>query len=224
MCGRFTLTKSTEEVAKTFHVERVLCSFQPSFNVAPNQLCPIVYYDRDAKRLTLEDMKWGLVPSWAKEPHSQYSTINARAETLAEKPTFKRSLPYRRCLVPVDGFYEWQKVDSSKQPYRILMKDQSLFALAGLWDEWTSKETDDILRTFTIITTDANTSMQALHNRMPVIVSKEDWETWLSPSHEELSAALELLHPYGKNDLTYYAVSTKVNSPRNNDPGLIEPV
>ncbi len=161
-------------------------------------------------------MHWGLVPSWAKDPSIGNKMINARAETITQKPSFRRPFERQRCLVPVDGFYEWQKVAGArvKIPTRIVMKDRCLFALAGIWDIWKKPDGGE-LRSFAIITTAANDLMKAIHDRMPVILAKQDWDTWLDPKCIDIPKLTGLLRSYPSDEMETYEVSTAVNSPRN---------
>lgn len=224
MCGRFTLARDEQELAKAFHIEEGIKAVNQSYNIAPSQNVPIVYVSPLTKKMTLERFKWGLIPSWAKTPSTNYSTINARAETLTTKPAFRKSLSSRRCLVPADSFFEWDKKTSPKQPFRILRKDQALFAFAGLWDEWVSSDKTEHIKTFTIITTVANELIQDLHDRMPVIIDPQNYEVWLKSNLDNLKESLKLLRPYPSEDLTFYPVSSFLNSPRNNTPECIKPL
>ena len=162
----------------------------------------------------------GLQPFWAKDAKAVKRFINARAETLAEKPSFRNLLQSRRCLVPADGFFEWQKSEHGKVPHRIMLKSEDLFSFAGLWDEWLDKGTGEILHTYTIITTEANDLVKPIHDRMPVILSPEAEELWLD-EHETQAALLSLLMPYEVDEMKAYAVSPLVNSPMNNVPEVI---
>lgn len=170
-------------------------------------------------------IRWGLVPHWAKEEAIGYKMINARAETIAEKPSYRKSFERRRCLVLADGFYEWQKVDGLKQkiPMRIMLKNKEPFAFAGLWDVWKKPDGGE-LRSFTIITTEPNDFMKAIHNRMPVILRQKDEEMWLDPDLKDTSKLLPLLVPFASKEMDAYEVSTIVNSPQNDDPQCIAPV
>lgn len=217
MCGRYSLTKPPEAMRRLFQFRRALRNLPPRYNIAPTQDAPVVRLSADGER-ELAMLRWGLVPSWSQDPKSGYSTINARAETVAEKPAFRSAFKSRRCLVPADGFYEWQKVDTRKQPYRIAMKDDGLFAFAGLWERWEKGET---IESFTIIVTQANDLLKPIHDRMPVILDPLDYEPWLDTGTSP-AAAQKLLRPFPSDAMRAYPVSTRVNSPRNDDASVIE--
>ncbi len=166
--------------------------------------------------------RWGLVPSWSAGPDSGYSMINARAETVATKPAFRRAFRQRRCLVPADGFYEWAKVGTRKQPYFIRLRSgEQPMAFAGLWEHWASHTGQDVIESFTIIVTEANDLLRPIHQRMPVILAADDYGRWLDP---EAADGRELLRLCPPESLEAHPVSTRVNNPRNNDHGLVEPV
>lgn len=184
----------------------------PSFNIAPSQISAVVTKSSDELQLT--GMKWGLIHSWSKDPQMGNKLINARSETLHEKPSFKESFKNKRCLIPVDGFIEWK----GKRPYYIRPKSQDLFAFAGLWSTWDSG--DDPLNTYTVITTEANKTLSPLHSRMPVILHPDNYEKWLTAESNTLSS---LLIPCPDEDLEYFEISTAVNSPKNNDPEVLRP-
>lgn len=201
----------------------ILCPTpEPRYNIAPGQHAPVVVLEEGRK--VLQAMQWGLVPSWAKDPAFGAKTINARAETVSEKPTFRKSFSRRRCLVLTDGFYEWRKEEGSgrKIPMRFVMKDGEPFAFAGLWDRWESPDGEG-LDSFTIVTTAANTFIEAFHHRMPVILSPDDGELWLDPETDP-EMLLRLLVPCDPERLKAYDVSTLVNSPKNDIPECIQPV
>jgi putative SOS response-associated peptidase YedK len=218
MCGRYTLVKSAKEVSERFGVE-VGKQYQPRFNAAPTQLMPVITADAPKG---LSWFHWGLVPAWSKDKAVSHKLINARAETLEEKASFRNALQRRRCLIPADGFYEWKPLGKkSKVPYRITLLNEELFAFAGLWEEYEDDE-GQMVHTFTIITTEANKSLESLHSRMPVILKKEAEGEWLKPdaSPEELKA---LLKPYAASKTRFYTVSSQVNSPATDLPALIQP-
>jgi putative SOS response-associated peptidase YedK len=169
-------------------------------------------------------MRWGLVPFWAKDGKMAFNTINAKAETITTSPTYREALKRRRCLVPADWFYEWQKVDAkTKQPYAIAMENAELFAFAGLWDKWKDKATGQTLDTYTVITTDPNELMEPIHNRMPVIVPPKDYSRWMAPA-DPAHLPVDLLRPYPADEMKAWKVSRAVGNVRNNSPGLIMPV
>lgn len=219
MCGRFTLTQPAQAVAERFGVQFVLFQFSPRYNIAPSQPVAVIIQNGERR---LEACRWGLVPFWAKDPEIGHRLINARAETLAEKPAFKYSLTRRRCLIPADGFYEWRKEGNRRVPVYIRRRDGGLFAFAGLWDEWQSPDGSP-LRTCTIITTEPNALIAAIHNRMPAILKPQDEAVWLDTSLKNPSQLLTMLHPYPEAELEAYPVSLRVNSPNNDDPSCIQP-
>lgn len=194
-------------------------SWEPRYNAAPTQRMPVVRVFDGKRELVL--LRWGLIPSWAKDPKIGNSLINARGETVHEKPAFRSAFKARRCLVPADGFYEWRKLSGgSKQPYRITMADSSPFAFAGLWERW--DKGDEPLETFTIITTTANVLVAPIHDRMPVILDPADYDAWLES--QDTTIPMALLQPYPAKRMSAYPVSTRVNSPRNDDAAVIERV
>lgn len=220
MCGRFALTQSAETVAERFEAQLVLIPLVPRYNIAPSQPVAVVLQNGERR---IEACQWGLVPFWAKDAEIGNRLINARAETLAEKPSFKHSLVRRRCLIPADGFYEWYRQGNRRIPMYIRRRDSGLFAFAGLWDEWQSP-CGSLLRTCTIITTEPNTLIAPIHNRMPAILRAEHEALWLDPSLKEPSRLLALLQPYPAEEMEVLEVSTRVNNPNNDDPSCIQPV
>lgn len=216
MCGRFSQAKDLEELYDefTFIDEPFDDIIQPRYNIAPSQLSPVIINEDGNNKLRM--FKWGLVPSWSKDTKMGYRMINARAETISEKPSFKKPFKSQRCLVIADGFYEWQKPDKkTKIPYRFTMKDKKLFAMAGLWEVW--EKEDDPLYTFTIITTSENDLMRPVHDRMPVILPEGNRQIWLDPESNEAELK-ELLVPYDSNKMDSYRVSDVVNSWKNDLP------
>lgn len=219
MCGRYTLVK-THEVAERFQVEQSSLDLAPRYNVAPGQELPVVTKHSPNQ---LEIMRWGLVPSWAKDTKVGYSMINARAEGIQDKPAFRRPLRYHRCIVPASGFYEWQKVNTkTKIPYYFHRKDDKLFGFAGLYDIHTDENGNKLL-TYTIITTNANEVVEPVHDRMPVMLLPEDEATWLDPELHDPEPLLALLKPYPTELMEAYTVSSQVNKPQNDSPALLEP-
>jgi putative SOS response-associated peptidase YedK len=217
MCGRYTVITPAPALAKRFGAQEV-GEPAPTYNAAPSQALPIV---TNAAPGQIQLVRWGLVPAWSRDPAGGPKPINARAETLAEKPSFRQLLARRRCLVLADSFYEWQATERGKIPHRILLKSEDPFAFAGLWDEWVDKESGEVHPTFTIITTEPNELMAKLHNRMPVILPSPDAErAWLA---DDLSAAQhqQLLVPYDTNLMREYAITTRVNSPAHNDAEVL---
>ena len=218
MCGRYTLRTPIDILAKGFEIEKYPSSITPNYNVAPTQEVAAVVEEDDKRKL--EMLHWGLIPSWAKDPAIGNKMINARAETVSEKPSFRKAFKVRRCLILADGFYEWQKTDDGKQPYHIKMQDDSPFAFAGLWETW--KDGEEI-RSCTIITTDANDLMKEIHHRMPVILHPEDYAMWLDSDFDEKDPLTTLLKLYPADAMQAYAVSRRVNKPSNNEPSVLEP-
>lgn len=233
MCGRYTLYHTREEIEERFAAQLVphlAADAEPRYNIAPTQTILAVTEIRGGARL-LDGFHWGLIPSWAKDPGIGSKMINARAETLAEKPSFRTALSRRRCLIPADGFYEWQDalpaVGSSKKPPKTPMHlhltGGDLFAFAGLWDEWHAPDGSP-LRSCTIITTSPNAVAAPIHDRMPVILTPEDEALWLDPTVSDTASLLSLLVPYPAALMDAYAVSRAVNTPTVDDAGLIAKV
>lgn len=218
MCGRYALYE-TEHLADRFNLAtKPSAALEDSYNIAPGQFLPIVINSETGNKLL--PMKWGLVPFWAKDIKIGYKLINARAETAFSKPMWRSSIRHYRCLVPASGFYEWLVSNNkTKQPYYIHPKDQKLFAFAGLWSTYKDASGNE-LNSFTIITTEPNKEMSAVHNRMPVILKPSNEAAWLEPSLDDKTIN-ELMHPYEDNGLEIYKVSADVNSPKINDKHLI---
>ena len=221
MCGRFTLTADQDSFEDRFSLTGFDLGWVPSFNIAPTQEVLTVTNDGSENRPEL--MRWGLVPSWAKDPKIGNRMINARSETLTEKPSFRTAFKRRRCLIPADGFYEWKREGKAKKPMLITANPGGLFAFAGLWETWKQPDGSWLL-TCAIITTSANEFMTSIHDRMPVILPREVEASWLAPEEQDTAMLSELLLPYDSDRMEGYEVSTLVNSPRNNFPEVIEPV
>jgi putative SOS response-associated peptidase YedK len=222
MCGRFTLFAKFDEILNRFDIEAAIEQdlYEPSFNVAPSH--SVLSVINDGTRNRLGYLKWGLIPSWAKDEKIGYKMINARAETLSEKPSFRQAFKQRRCLVIADSFFEWKKgTDNTKTPMRIKLKSDELFAMAGIWERWKSP-TGHTLFSCSVITTSPNELMRDIHDRMPVILKKEDEQTWLDPTIDDFSKVSGLLKPLQADVMEAYEVSSLVNSPRNNSPNLIQ--
>lgn len=217
MCGRFTQSLSIPMIAQEFGVAEVSCDMGPSYNIAPTQKVAVVVTDGVKK---LVPVRWGLVPSWAKDISVGSKMINARAETITEKASYKNAFKKRRCLVVADGFYEWQAVGDSKRPVYIRLKSGAPFGFAGLYEMWKSPEGGE-LTTCTIITTEANELMRPIHARMPVIIPRGDEDLWLNLETKDPG---RLLNPYPAEEMEAYPVSKRVNSPKNNSPLCIERV
>ena len=221
MCGRYALKTSVPEIARILNAEN-RAEFLPSYNVAPTQSAPVCRATTAGRR-EMVPLRWGLVPHWAKSVDDRYRMINARAETVAGKPAFRGPFRQRRCLVPVDGYYEWKAIGNRKQPYFIHMRDESPFFLAGLWDRW-DKADGDPLETFTIVTTTADEISAQVHDRMPVIIDPEQFGRWLDPAVNSAADLEPLLHHDAARGLALRPVSTYVNSPKNNGPRCAEPL
>ena len=225
MCGRFALMTSTEQLAEDFGVPQAALAEMPlsvpRYNIAPSQpVAAIRLAENGARELTF--FQWGLIPSWAKDVKFGSKLINARSETVAEKPSFRAAFKRRRCIIPADGFYEWQKTESGKQPMFIQAADKRPLPLAGLWEFWRSP-TGDAIQSCTILTTGPNEMMAAIHNRMPVILEAEDFESWLDPGPSPTDA-MHLFRAYPAHKMMAYPVSTLVNNPRNDTAACIEPL
>lgn len=222
MCGRFTLLIPGEELAESFRLEATP-TLAPRYNIAPTQPVATVRQNPDSGRRELVHVQWGLVPFWAKDPSIGSRMINARSETVAEKPAFRAAFKYRRCLVPASGFYEWRKQNGHKQPHYIHHKDGAPLALAGLWEHWQSADGSE-LESCTILTTTPNEMMSDLHNRMPVILEPADYDVWLQSDGQNQGELQHLLRPADDEMLTAYPVSTFVNRPQNEAPECIAPL
>ncbi|PWK13118.1 SOS response-associated peptidase [Tumebacillus permanentifrigoris] len=218
MCGRFTLTVPLEELMLRYGVEEIPFDYVPRYNIAPGQPLTAVLAHDGQKRIG--QLKWGLVPAWAKDVSIAYKTINAKSETVADKPAFRQSFQRKRCLIPADGFYEWQKSGKSKQPMRILRQDREIFSMAGLYDSWNAPDGTK-LHTCTILTTKPNTLVSPIHDRMPVILRREDEELWLDREHFDSERLQSLLTPYPEDEMFAYPVAAMVGNVRNELPDCI---
>jgi putative SOS response-associated peptidase YedK len=218
VCGRYTLKTPVETLAEEFGITGPLPEVPTRFNVAPTQEVAAVLEEDEQRKL--EMLRWGLIPSWADDPAIGNRMINARSETAAQKPSFRSAFRKRRCLVLADGFYEWQKTASGKQPYYIRMGDGSPFAFAGLWESW-GKYGEEV-RSCTILTTEANGLVGEIHHRMPVILPAEEYDLWLDPDMGEAEPLLDLLRPYPDDVMEAYPVSRFVNSPSNDSEQCVE--
>jgi putative SOS response-associated peptidase YedK len=231
MCGRYGRRGDKQRIAEWMqaHNKNVFdeiddSQLAPSYNIAPQSFQPVVRLSPETGERELTVMRWGLVPFWSKDGKASFSTINARSDTVATSPAFREAWKQRRCLVPADLFYEWQKIDEkNKQPFAVAAKDDAMFAFAGLFETWIDRATGQKLRTYTILTTDPNELMEPIHNRMPVILDRKDYERWLAqtdPAH----LPLDLLKPFPAEEMKAWKVGKAVGNTRNNDPGLIEPL
>ncbi|QDX94699.1 SOS response-associated peptidase [Brevibacillus laterosporus] len=218
MCGRFTLFVKPDDLKERYSLEEIPFELIPRYNIAPTQHITAIINDKGRNRIG--QLKWGLIPSWSKDEKMAYKMINAKAETIREKPSFKKLFIRKRCIIPADGFYEWKKIDSDKQPMRIMMKDEGIFSLAGLYDTWTSPEGVRI-NTCTIITTKPNTLMADIHDRMPVIIKREDESLWLNRDVQDGELLESLLLPFDEEQMKAYPVSKMVGNVRNDLPECI---
>lgn len=219
MCGRFAQIRETRQLAEMLGAE-IFSPAPPRYNLAPSQeilACKLI----ETGERVLEPMHWGLIPSWAESAHSRYKLINARAETVADKPAFRQAFRHRRCLIPADGFYEWQQ-SNGKQPYYIQRSDKTPMIFAGLWEHWDGPH-GECIDSCTIIVTDATPQLTSLHERMPLLLPPSCWEAWLKPD-TALSSLQAMLAPSPSTSLSFFPVSRRVNNPRNDDETLIQPL
>lgn len=222
MCGRFSLTSDLGSVIKRFNaISQSNLEYDSRYNISPSQ--NILAVVNDGKNNRLGELRWGFIPSWANDIKIGNKMINARAETLQEKSSFKSSFKRKRCIIPADSFYEWKKIDGKKIPMRIKLKSNEIFSFAGLWDRW--EQNDKVIYSCTIITTKPNNLISEIHDRMPVILqSKKDEKIWLDRSIDDLDFLQELLIPYPAEQMETYEISDLVNSPKNNLPEVIKQV
>lgn len=218
MCGRFTLSKSTEELASEFELESVPVPIQPRYNLAPSQLIAVVGQRAIGTR-GLALLNWGLVRGWEKSPRDSLRPINARSETIREKPMFRDLIESRRCIIPADGFYEWLKQGKQKIPHHIRLKSKGIMGFAGLWDTWTNGT--DKLATCCVITTQANELLRPLHERMPVILERKDFGAWLNPTTSK-RVIDDMMRTYPEERMETFRVSSLVNKGSNDGPELLE--
>lgn len=224
MCGRFTLTASVDIIMDRFEIQAFIDQemYSPSFNIAPSQTVLAVINDGTANRMGF--LRWGLIPPWAKDMSIGSKMINARAETLQEKPSFRSPFMKKRCIVIADSFYEWKRhEDKTKTPMRIKLKSDELFAMAGLWETWKSPD-GKAVHSCSVITTEPNDLMMEIHDRMPVILQPNDEKTWLNPSITDTRFLQQFLKPLDENLMEAYEVSSQVNSPKNNSIELIQKI
>ena len=223
MCGRYVRKSTRREIANWFAAEDPQgVEWGPSYNVAPQTFQPVVRLNRDTGQREIVLMRWGLIPYWSKDSKIGYSTINAKAETVATAPAFREALRRRRCLVPADAFYEWQKLDPKhKQPFAIALASREPYGLAGLWERWRDPQTSEWLETFSIITTDANPVVAPLHSRMPVIIERRDYARWLG-ADAQAQPPLDLLRPFPAEQMIAWKVDKSVGNVRNDAAHLLE--
>ena len=222
MCGRYRLSRSKELLAEHFNVEPD-DDWEPRYNIAPTQNVPVIRQRPDEPKRLGSQMRWGLIPAWAKDASIGFKMINARAETVAIKPAYRDVLRKRRCLIPADGFYEWVKDGKAKTPLCFTMADNSVFAFAGIWDSWRSPEGQTI-ESCSIITTTPNALLADIHDRMPVILTGDAYDPWLDPGFQKAGAICDLLKPFDQALMRRYEVSSRVNLVKNDDPACAESV
>jgi putative SOS response-associated peptidase YedK len=222
MCGRYGLYSSQERLVEHFGLASAP-SINARYNIAPSDVVGVVRIPPKDDQRVWDQLHWGLIPSWAKDKQIGYRMINARAESIAQKPSFRDAFKYQRCLVPADVFYEWTVgPDGKKYPYAVCLKDERPFGFAGLWDRWQGES--EIIESYTIITTDANELLKSIHDRMPVILPETEYERWLDPTTQNPAAFQPLLKPYNSDAMKVYPVSTRVNDPKNDDSECIAPL
>ena len=222
MCGRFVGYRNLDELKEFFPIDRSACEVTANYNVAPSQEILALYHTQGKN--WLDKFHWGLVPFWAKDPSIGSRMINARVETVAEKPSFKNAFKKRRCLIIADGFYEWKGPKGQKQPMFITRPDKKPFAFAGLWETWGKKVQASLYKSCTIMTTEACEAMRDIHHRMPVILKPEAYEPWLNSENQDTEALQEILKKALLTELVSYPVSKQVNSTRNNTASCIDPI
>lgn len=216
MCGRYAFTKS-DDIYDRFDIDNRI-ELSPRYNVAPTQHMPVIDQPKH-----VELMRWGLIPHWARDEKIGYSMINAKAETIAEKPSYKKPFRFQRCIIPADGFYEWKQTKDGKIPYFFRLKSGDLFGFAGVYDIWKDHEGKEV-KTYTIITTTPNGIVGKVHDRMPVILRKDEEQEWINPDIVEPERLGKFLKPYPESEMEDYEVSTFINSPKNDSPELIKQV
>jgi putative SOS response-associated peptidase YedK len=222
MCGRYKLTAKERWLSEYFNIPAEDIEWAARWNVAPTDEVATIRQDRDEPKRVFAKMRWGLIPYWAKDASIGAKTINAVCETAAEKPVFRESMRKRRCLIPADGFYEWKQIGrKKKQAYNIGMKDDGLFAFAGLWDRW-KDGSGNVIESCTILTTEANSLLKPIHNRMPVIPHPDDYDLWLDPGVTDPARVADLLKPFDAQQMRVYPVSSAVNSVKNDSPECAE--
>jgi len=223
MCGRYRLSRRKEVLAEHFGADFADMEWEPRWNIAPTQPVPVIQADGQGLVLKVSLMRWGLIPSWAADATIGARTINARSETAESKPSFQEPLRKQRCLIPADGFYEWQRAARGKQPFCFEVRDGVIFAFAGLWDRWRRPD-GDAIETCTILTTTPNELLADVHDRMPVILAPDCYDRWLDPSMQDAASAVALLMPFDATCMRRYPVSSRVNLVANDDPECSAPV
>ena len=223
MCGRYRLSRKKQIIEEYFATGPGEHDFDPRYNIAPTQPVAIIRQNPGNHGRALSLARWGLIPSWAKDPTIASSTINARSETAATKPAFSDALKFQRCLIPADGFYEWQRTGRARLPYCFEVREGALFAFAGIWDRW-KDPTGKILETCSILTTTPNAVTSAVHNRMPVILEPYDYDRWLSPAIQDVGGVSTLLKPYDARLMRCYPLGTRINDAANDDEECSRPI
>jgi putative SOS response-associated peptidase YedK len=218
MCGRYALQSTPAELVTRFGLDECT-DFGPRFNIPPGTDIPVIRQSPEGRRV-LHLLRWGLVPHWSKDPAIGAKLNNARGESVAEKPSFRDAFRRRRCLIPASGFYEWKSEGKVKQPYYISLKSGEPMAMGGLWESWKASD-GSILRTVCVVTTSPNSVMATIHDRMPVIIASDQWQTWLSGRSEEVAG---MVAPYREEELQAWPVSRRVSKTQDDEAGLIEPV
>jgi putative SOS response-associated peptidase YedK len=223
MCGRYRLSRRKQIIEEHFDAADWHDDWSPRYNIAPTQPIPVIRQNPKEPIRELSLMRWGLIPNWAKDASGATSTINARSETAATKPAFRDPLKFRRCLIPADGFYEWARKGTSKQPFCFEVNDGELFAFAGLWDGWKNPE-GQWIKTCSILTTVPNAVTATVHDRMPVILDRDSYDLWLDPGMQNVAAVSEMLKPHDAKSMRSYPVSTRINHVANDDEECSRPV
>lgn len=222
MCGRFALRRPPAEIARLFKTKGALPNVGPRFNVAPTHDVLAIAYDRTKAERRMGTLRWGLVPSWAKDAKIASTLINAKAETIREKPSFREAFGRRRCIVPADAFYEWKIEGKARRPFAAVRRDGEPLAFAGLWERWRDGASGELIRTCAIVTTTANATCAPIHHRMPVILPEESQARWLGEEDATLDDLAALLAPFPAEAMEVYPVDPRVGSVRNDDEGLLE--
>ncbi|PQO28431.1 SOS response-associated peptidase [Bremerella cremea] len=221
MCGRYTLRARLNQLLQMYSAQSEI-EISPRYNIAPSQKVPVLRLGEDSGMREIVLMRWGLIPSWAKDEKIGYKMINARSETIQEKPSYRSAFKRRRCLVLADGFFEWQRQGSKKQPYLFQKKDGAPYGYAGLWETWTKGHQP--MQSCTIITTTANELVEDVHDRMPVILQERHLENWLNPEFDHVDRLKAMLAPYPSDEMQRYPVDPMVGSPKNDKPECVEPI
>ena len=221
MCGRYRLSRRKQMIEEYFETENEV-DWEPRYNIAPSQPVGIIRQDPSKPERHFSLARWGLIPSWATDASIGFKTINARAETVADKPAFRDAFVSRRCLLPADGFFEWSRRGKEKQPFHFGMQDDSLFAFAGLWDRW-KDPSGTVIESCTILTTTPNSLLVDVHDRMPVILRPDNYDLWLDPGFKDVKALAEVLAPFDAAKMRSFPVSTRINAVANDDPDCVVP-